>query len=115
MEFRRVRAGQRDRRIEIQGLTRTRDPRTNALIETFATVARVWGQRKDTGGGEFLKAGGIVAEERALFWIPWRADLTTAHRLRCEGLIWNIEAFRELAGRRRYLEIQAQTTRANSK
>lgn len=106
-----MRAGQRDRRIVIQGPTYTRDPETNEEIETFGPVARVWGQRKDTGGGEFLKAGGIVAEERALFWIPWRSDLTTLHQIVCEGLTWRIEAFRELSGRRRYLEIQCTTTR----
>ncbi|MGG3810969.1 phage head closure protein [Methylorubrum rhodesianum] len=101
-----MRAGTRDRRILIEGPTYTRDPDTNELIETFGEIARVWGVRKDSGGGEFLKAGGIVAETRALFWIPYRADLSTSHQLRCEGLTWRIEAFRELAGRRRYLEVQ---------
>lgn len=110
-----MRAGQRDRRLEIQAPSYTRDPVSNAQVEAFATVARVWGQRKDTGGSEFLQAGGTVAQARALFWIPWRPDLTTKHRLRCEGLLWNIEAFRELAGRRRYLEIQASAAQANSK
>lgn len=106
-----MRAGQRDRRIVIQGPVSTRDPDSNEEIITFEPVARVWGSRKDTGGSEFLKAGGIVAEERALFWIPWRADLTTRHELVCEGLTWRIQAFRELAGRRRYLEVQAEATR----
>lgn len=108
-----MRAGQRDRRIVIEAPTSTRDPETNEELVTFAPVARVWGSRKDTSGGEFLKADGIRAEERSLFWIPWRADLTTRHRLTCEGLSWNIEAFRELAGRRRYLEIQATAIRGD--
>lgn len=106
-----MRAGQRDRRIVIQGPVSTRDLETNEELITFQPIARVWGQRKDTGGSEFLKAGGLVAEERALFWIPWRADLTTRHELRCEGLTWRVEAFRELAGRRRYLEVQATASR----
>ncbi|KQO65892.1 hypothetical protein ASF22_04230 [Methylobacterium sp. Leaf87] len=74
----------------------------------------MWGQRKDTGGSEFLQAGGLVAQERALFWVPWRPDPTTAHRLRHEGLVWTVEAFRELSGRRRHLEIQASTTQASA-
>lgn len=109
-----MRAGQRDKRIEIQGPTITRDPDTNEAIESFGTVARVWGERRDSTGGEFLKAGGVQAEQRAVFWIPWRSDLTTSHRLLCEGLSWNIEAFRDLAGRRRYLEIQATAIRESS-
>lgn len=109
-----MRAGERDRRILIEGPTVKRNPDNNEALETFGPVARVWGRRRDQGGGEFLKAEGIVAQERALFWIPWRADLTTRHRLICEGLTWNIEAFRELAGRRRYLEIQATAIRGQS-
>lgn len=106
-----MRAGQRDTRIKVAKRVTTRDSDTNEVIESYMTVARVWGERLDSTGGEYLKAGGIQAEQRAVFRIPYQGNLTTSHRLLAGGLSWNIEAFRDLAGRRRYLEIQATAIR----
>lgn len=94
-----------DRRCAILRPTLTRDA-DGGPVSTFATLRTVWCRRVDEGGREFRTSGALRAEARALFYTRFYADISTADRISCEGITYDIVAVSE-TGRRQGLMIQA--------
>lgn len=100
-------AGAFDRRITIQRVTETRDPATNAIVESWSThLADAPASVKQTPGREFLEGNQIVAERRAVFTVRY-ADIRETDRVVFDGRDFNISDIREI-GRRRFLELQCE-------
>lgn len=111
-------AGKLDRRITIERFTSTRNE-FNELVETWATLATVWAQRKDSSDvvkTELLGAEQLSAYLLAHFVIRSSTvtkTVTPVDRINYNGHIWNIKGAKETAqGRNRFIEITA--ARANN-
>lgn len=103
-------AGKLDRRITIERFTSTRND-FNELIETWATLATVWAQRKDVSDGEKFAAGQVGSSLRSRFVIRSSSvtkTVTPVDRISYDGALWNIHGLKESAeGRNRFIEITA--------
>lgn len=100
-----MRAGRLDRRVTIQQRTLERNA-YGEQVETWSTLATVWGQRQDLRGREFYAARQVVAEVTTVFRLRYRTDVTVLNRLVCEGVTYDINQVSEL-GRHDGLEILA--------
>lgn len=100
-------AGALDRRITVQRATETRDPGTNAVLQSWANhLTDAPASVKTAAGREFLEGAQIVSERRAVFTIRW-AEVAVTDRVSFDGRIYNISDVREI-GRRRFLELQCE-------
>lgn len=111
-------AGDLDRRIAIERFTSARNE-FNELVETWATLATVWAQRKDSS--DVVKTELLGAEQISAYLLTHfvvrsssvTKTVTPKDRLNYDGHTWNIKGTKETAeGRNRYIEITA--VRANN-
>ena len=100
-------AGSLDHRITLQRRSTWTDLEYEETREGFETLKTVSASVRHASGREFLSAGAIVNERRAIFTIRWREGLTTLDRLVYAGAPFNIKEIREI-GRREGLEIFAE-------
>jgi SPP1 family predicted phage head-tail adaptor len=98
-----MRAGQLDRRVELQHRTLTRNA-AGENVESYATYATVWGGKRDLRGREFFAAQQVNPEIQATWTIRWRDDVVTTDRLVVEGETFDIIHVGEI-GRRDGLDI----------
>lgn len=68
-------------------------------IASYETLATVWGRKQDISGREFFASGQLHAEASTRFTIRHRTDLTSIHRLTCEGVNYDIVHIAEMARR----------------
>ena len=97
--------GRMDRRIAIEAVAVTQND-YGEEVETWAPLATVFAEKRDIRARERFTAQQRLAEESAVFVIRYRADVTPAMRLVCEGKTYRIEGLAEI-GRREGLEITA--------
>ena len=50
----------------------------------------MWAYFRHLSGGEYHAANAEHMQEEVLFTINWRIDITTAHVIRYNGVLWNI-------------------------
>lgn len=98
-------AGQLDRLVTIQAVTRTRTP-SGSWEDSWSDVDTVWARRRDTRGSERILSGAETATADAVFVIRWRPGLTAKNRIVDEaGEAWDIVAPPTELGRRDGLEL----------
>lgn len=87
-----MRAGRLRHRIAIQANTPTRDSHGQE-IESWATVATVWGAVEPQRGGErFIdEANQLLAERTTQIVIRYWSGLTIEHRISWNGRVFNIQ------------------------
>lgn len=101
-------AGKLNRRITIERFTETRDE-FNAALKSWATLARVWASKYDISDAERIAAQEIGATLTTRFQIRYSetvADLSPRDRLTLNGVVYDINAVKEI-GLREGLEITA--------
>lgn len=108
-----VGAGKLDRRITIERFTPTRNE-FNEPVETWATLATVWAQRKDSS--DVVKTELLGAEQMGAYLLTHfvvrsssvTKTVTPVDRINYDGHTWNIKGTKETAeGRNRFIEITA--------
>lgn len=103
-----MRAGQLDRRVTIEAVTRTTDPAGQAT-ETWAPVATVWAAVWQLSATERAARPQTAAEETRRFRIRWTRAWTPTpgdHRIVYAGRVFDIQGVAEI-GRREGWEITA--------
>lgn len=50
----------------------------------------VWAYFRHLSGREYHAANAEHMQEEVLFTIHWRSDITTAHVIRCNSILWDI-------------------------
>lgn len=91
-------AGKLDRELELLAVTVTKDE-MKQRVTSFTSLATVWGQRLEMRTQDSARAGGRETFAVARYLIRYRANLTTAMRVRIEGILYDILAI-EPQGRR---------------
>lgn len=82
-------AGKLDRELEILAATETKDE-MKQRVTTFTSLATIWGQRLEMRTQDSARAGGRETFAVARYLIRYRANLTTAMRVRIEGILYDI-------------------------
>lgn len=85
-----MRAGDLDRTVTIESASIARS-QTGAEDETWSTLDTVRARRIDQAAREFLSAGAEVGEDRAVFKMYWRTDVTRKMRVVDGADNWDIE------------------------
>jgi SPP1 family predicted phage head-tail adaptor len=98
-----MRIGPLDRRLTLQSKQTALDA-SGQPIETWSTVAEIWGQIVPQRGAERFAAQQIVGHAVTTFRIRWRAGVSVLNRLLYDSKIWDILDVREVR-RREALEI----------
>jgi len=108
-----VRAGEKNRRIEIQKVTTVKNS-LGELTETWAIFREVWAKvsyinmRK---GGEAFAAMMIQSEQWLIFKTDYIAGISPkTHRIKWEGKIYDIRSANEGGDYREYMDITARAT-----
>lgn len=71
-------------------------------VETWTTVATVWGELKEDRGNENLRNDRPIAFRSGSVFLRYRDDLTPKHKLKIGTVTWDIESVRTIEnGRRR--------------
>ena len=92
-----------DRVLTLQRKTTTQDT-YGEPIETWATIATVWAEKKDLRGSELFAAQQFMAGVETIFKIRYRVGMTPLDRVVCEGETYDVSAVIEI-GRREGQEI----------
>jgi SPP1 family predicted phage head-tail adaptor len=98
--------GRLDRKITIESVTETRDS-VGQPVETWATFATTWAQKKDGSGGESTKADQTIAELGSTFITRHVSGVTPKMRINEGGSIYDILSVSEI-GRAAGLEIKTR-------
>jgi SPP1 family predicted phage head-tail adaptor len=99
-------SGRMKRRVTLQRATVAANS-FNELVETWATLATVWAERRDVSAAEAYRAQEVGAQITTRFRIRYSsdiADLNPRDRLVFSGLVYQITGVRESV-RNRWLEI----------
>lgn len=104
-----IRAGQLDRRVEIQESTETRTSR-GSVAETWTTVARVWAgiSFPSSGNSEGVEADQVVSTTRVAFTIRYRDGITEKMRIVYGNENYAIIPPIEEHGRKQFLILRAE-------
>lgn len=98
-----MRAGNLDRRVDILKRSVSENLQGEG-IETFDVVETVWAEMSDLRGREFFASQQVQTEVSTRFRMRYRAGVTTADRLACDGQQYDITQVAVL-GRKAGLEI----------
>lgn len=80
----------KDKKIEILAVQSVINENGYA-VETLEPICPpVWAYFRHLSGGEYHAANAEHMQEEVLFTINWRIDITTAHVIRYNGVLWNI-------------------------
>lgn len=103
-----LRAGDMDRRVELQRATQTGLNDFGEPVISWVTFATVAAKVSEELGREFLsrESRTTSSESAAVFLIRWRGDVLVTDRAVYAGRTFNIAGTREI-GRREGLEIKA--------
>lgn len=99
-----IRAGKLDRQITIERDTET-VAASGAVSSVWAPVATIRAELVQRSADEFLTGFGEAEAGGAVFRIRYLAGITTADRVICDGVAYDIDEIAEL-GRRRALELR---------
>jgi len=98
--------GLMDRRLVLQVNTPAQGV-TGEPVESWSTLATVWGRRQDTSGSERNAEGQEIAKVITSFTIRWRSDVNAANRIVYDSITYDI-TFTEEIGRKEYLKLYAE-------
>lgn len=102
-----MRAGARDRRIELQQRTLTQSASGEA-VESWTSLGRLWASKRDMRAGERWEAQQVVADIETVWvinWFPgWDTIRPDTHRLLYYDRVYEIHGLREI-GRHEGIEI----------
>jgi SPP1 family predicted phage head-tail adaptor len=104
-----MRAGQLDRRVELQHRTLTRNA-SGENVASYATYDTVWGGKRDLRGREFFAAQQENAELQATWTIRWRDDVAVTDRMVADGETFDVVHIAEI-GRRKGLDLVCRAVR----
>ena len=80
----------KDKKIEILAVQSVINENGYA-VETLESICPpVWAYFRHLSGREYHAANAEHMQEEVLFTINWRSDITTAHVIRYNGVLWNI-------------------------
>lgn len=97
-----VNAGALDRRMEIYSGTQAQDA-LGQLTDAFELIATTYAERLEMRTTDAARAGQREAFAIARFKIRYRNDITTGHRVKVDGKLYDILAVDEPAPRRSML------------
>ena len=103
-----MRAGELDRRIDIQSAVITNND-LNEPIETWISLGSVWAKKTDISDGERIRASEVSAQITTRFLIRWSiamSAVTPKDRLIFDGKTYDIFFVKEI-GRHEGIEISA--------
>ncbi|MBE7183436.1 MAG: phage head closure protein [Methylobacterium mesophilicum] len=102
-----MRAGKLDHLITIEREVEKVRP-SGSVVKTWAPLMQMRGEIVRASAEEFLTGFGEAEGRNVLFRIWWRPGITTADRIVCDCIPYNIKEIVE-EGRRRSLEIRCST------
>lgn len=102
-------SNQLDRRITIETAIESKE-NTGEITYTWIVFATVWARYMPIRGREYFAAQQINASIDATFRIRYIPNLTTVHRIKWDGKLWDIQSIIEI-GRREGLDIMARIQR----
>lgn len=82
-------AGRLRHRVSIERITRTQDPVTGAIVETWTGIARVWAAVEPLSAREFVQSAAGQSEVTARITIRTR-DILATDRIIHRGMVYNI-------------------------
>jgi SPP1 family predicted phage head-tail adaptor len=97
-------SGRLRERVVLQTRVLTQDT-FGASVESWETLATVWGAVEPTRGREFWTAKQTVAEATAKILIRYRSDVTVIHRAVADGVTWDILSVVKPESRTEYIEL----------
>lgn len=100
------RIGALDRRVLLESRTDTQGS-TGEILIAWVELATVWAKKDDevVGSGEEYRDSKLTSEQRSIFTIRYRADVTTLLRLSFDGLVYDIKSINEI-GRRKFMRLE---------
>lgn len=105
-----IRAGKLDRQIIIEREAET-VAASGAVSKVWATLATVRAELVQRGAEEYLAGFGEAENSSAVFRIRYLAGITTADRVNCDGVTYDINEIAEM-GRKRGLELRCSEVAA---
>lgn len=99
-----IRAGRLRHRIALQQNTPTQAD-DGSRVDSWTTVATVWGELLESRGREYLAAQEAHSELDAKIRIRYRPDVRPEWRAQFDGRTFDIQHVADLKGRRRELEL----------
>lgn len=105
-----IKAGKLDRQIIIERETET-VAASGAVSKAWATVATVRAELVQRSADEYLAGFGEADTGNAVFRIRYLSEITTADRVTCDGVAYDIDEIAE-QGRRRALELRCSRAAA---
>lgn len=100
-----LRIGTLDRRLTLQSLSTAPDS-VGQPVETWTTVATLWGRIMPMPSGERFAAQQITGKAMTTFRIRYRDGVTVKYRMLFDGKTWDINDVR-LVGRKEALDLDA--------
>jgi SPP1 family predicted phage head-tail adaptor len=80
----------KDKKIEILAVQNVINENGYAETTLVPACPLVWAYYRHLSGNEYFAANAEHVKEEVLFRINWRNDVTTAHVIRYNGVLWNI-------------------------
>lgn len=103
-----MRAGRKDRRIEIQQLTTTKSD-FGSDAEAWNLYKEVWAMYIPVAGKEPYNSNQLHSEIEVLFRIDYIAGISPkTHRIKYAGVIYDITAALEIEGRKQTWELRTK-------
>lgn len=98
--------GNMDRRIIIERETETVQP-SGSVLKAWKPVATVWAEVLQQTASEFFTGYGEAETGNVVFRMRYRPGITTADRVRHDGVAYGLKEVKEL-GRRDALELRGE-------
>ena len=95
----------KDKKIQILAVTHTITPEGFAEETLTPVGAPVWAYYRQLSGKEYYSTYAEKVQEEVLFQINYRADITTAHVIRYNGVLWDITRVDNFEGRKEDLKL----------
>jgi len=87
-----VASGDLRHRVQLQEKSRTQDPHTGEMLDTWVTAAEVWAQVVPLSGREFLASSAEQSEVTGRIVIRYRDDVDATKRFVYRGKWYAIKA-----------------------
>lgn len=98
-----MRAGRLDKLVTLDKRTRTRDPASGELVDTWSPLGEQWAEMLDGRAVERYGAAQKLAEVSVGFRLRWSPALLVLtpdeHRLRWEGFVYDVKGVVEIQRR----------------
>lgn len=95
----------KDKKIEILAETNTVNENGYTEQTLQAVCPPVWAYFRHLSGKEYYSANAEQVHEEVLFQVNYRTDLTTAHVIKYNGVLWDITRIDTYEGRKEDLKL----------